>query len=251
MFGKIESYLLESIRTHGAIHMTLLDPEKLDSTSAGALAKGISSTGTSAIMVGGSTSVSVHHLDEVVKSVKAATDLPIVLFPNDVAGVSQHAHAIFFMSLLNSSNPYYITGAQALGAPLVRKYGLEPIPMGYLIVGSGGGAAGFIGQAHPIPFERPELAAIYSLAAQYLGMRFVYLEAGSGASKPVPPEMIRAVKKTVSVPLIVGGGIKNPEQAARAVSAGASAIVTGTFLEGSAPGKLKRFVRSIRGAAKR
>jgi phosphoglycerol geranylgeranyltransferase len=202
-------------------------------------------------MVGGSTSVSVHHLDEVVKSVKEATGLPVVLFPNDVSGVSQHAHAIFFMSLLNSANPYYITGAQALGAPLVRKYGLEPIPLGYLIVGTGGGAAGFIGQAHPIPFERPELASIYSLAAEYLGMRFVYLEAGSGAARPVPPEMVKAVRKTISVPVIVGGGIKSPDQAARAVSAGANAIVTGTLAEQLGPDRVKRIVESIRKSAKR
>jgi phosphoglycerol geranylgeranyltransferase len=242
---------MENIRKHGAIHMTLLDPEKLNGESATVLAKKITSTGSTAVMVGGSTSFSVHHLDEVVKAIKEATDLPIVLFPNDLAGVSHHAHAIFFMSLLNSSNPYYITGAQALGAPLVKKYGLEPIPMGYLIVGTSGTAAGFIGQAHPIPYERPELAAIYSLAAEYLGMRFVYLEAGSGASRPVPAEMIKAVGKNVSVPIIVGGGIKNPEQAGRAVSSGASVIVTGTLLEGSGPDKLKRIVKSIRKAAAR
>jgi phosphoglycerol geranylgeranyltransferase len=121
-------------------------------------------------------------------------------------------------------------GAQVLGAPLVKKYHLEPIPMGYIIIGDGG-TAGIVGKAVPVPYNKPELAAAHALAGQYLGMRFIYLEAGSGAKKPVPPEMIRVVKRYVDVPLVVGGGIKTRGQALAAASAGASIIVTGNIVE--------------------
>jgi phosphoglycerol geranylgeranyltransferase len=112
----------------------------------------------------------------------------------------------------------------------VKKYRLEAIPLGYIIVGEGG-TASIIGRAAPIPFEKPELAVAHALAAQYLGMRFVYLEGGSGVSKPVPPEMIRMVKSQLSIPLIVGGGIKTGEQARKAVASGADLVVTGTIIE--------------------
>jgi len=158
--------------------------------------------------------------------------IPIILFPNNVTGISRYADAIWFMSLLNSVDPYFLIGAQILGAPLVKKFGIEPIPLGYLIVGEGG-TAGVVGRAIPIPYNKPELAAAHALAGEYLGMRFMYLEAGSGAKNPVPPDMIRAVRHYVDVPMIVGGGIRSREQALAAASAGADIIVTGNVVEES------------------
>jgi len=245
MRGSVEEYLLKRLKSEGAIHLTLLDPEKIDTKNASEISRIVQSAGSSGIMIGGSTSTSVYHLDKVVKTVKKTVEIPVILFPNDVTGISQYADAVFFMSLLNSSNPYYITGAQALGAPLVKRYGLEAISLGYLIVGEGGGAAGFIGQARPIPYGRPELAGIYALAAQYLGMHLVYLEAGSGAEKPVPPEMIRSVKRMIKIPVIVGGGIRSPKSAIFAVKAGADIIVTGTLIERSSR-EIRKVIQSIR-----
>jgi phosphoglycerol geranylgeranyltransferase len=181
-------------------------------------------------MIGGSTFVSAAHLDDVVKMVKRTVKIPIILFPNNVTGISRYADAIWFMSLLNSVDPYFLVGAQILGAPLVKRYGLEPLPLGYVIVGEGG-TAGIVGKAIPIPYNKPELAAAHALAGQYLGMRFVYLEGGSGAKNPVPSEMIRTVKHYVDVPLVVGGGIRSREQALTAASAGADIIVTGNLVE--------------------
>jgi len=134
------------------------------------------------------------------------------------------------MSLLNSVDPYFLMGAQVLGAPLVKKYHLEPLPLGYIIVGEGG-TAGIVGKAIPVPYNKPELAAAHALAGQYLGMRFIYLEAGSGAREAVPPDMIRSVKHYIDVPLIVGGGIRSRGQALAAASAGADIIVTGNVVE--------------------
>jgi len=246
MTGRVEQYLLESIRKQGAIHLTLLDPEKVTRSTAGALVKAIDKSGTAAIMVGGSTAVSVYHTDEIISAIRKRTRLPVIIFPNDLAGVSREADAIFFMSLMNSLNPYYITHAQALGAPLVKRYGLEAIPMGYVIVGDRGAAAAFVGQVNPIPFDKPSLAVIYGMAAEFMGKRFFYLEAGSGVERPVSPEMVAAVSKNMDIPLVVGGGIRTPRVARQVVKAGARVIVTGTLVEKASPEALRRVVRGIK-----
>ncbi len=230
MLGRVETYLLEKIKTEGAIHMTLVDPEKMTPSQASQVAENSKINGTSAMMIGGSTFVSQSHLDDVIKAIKQIVEIPIILFPNNITGISRYADAIWFMSLLNSVDPYFLIGAQILAAPLIKKYDLEPISMGYIIVGEGG-TAGIVGKAIPIPYSKPDLTAAHALAGQYLGMHFIYLEGGSGAKNPVPPEMIQMVKKVIGIPLIVGGGIRTREQALTASSAGADIIVTGNIIE--------------------
>ena len=250
MIGKVERYLLNQIRERGAIHITLVDPEKVTSAAASKIVSDAIKSGTSAIMIGGSTFVSTSHLDKVIKAIKRTAKIPVILFPNNITGISRYADAIWFMSLLNSVDPYFIIGAHILGAPLVRRFRLEPIPMGYIIVGEGG-TVGVIGRAAPIPYDKPELAAAHALAAQYLGMRFIYLEAGSGAKLPVPPLMISTVRKVVEVPLIVGGGIRSADHAERAVSAGADVIVTGNVVEGTdVEGRIREIVSGIEAGVK-
>jgi phosphoglycerol geranylgeranyltransferase len=247
MPGLVETYLLEKIKVEGSIHITLVDPEKITPPQASRVAENSKTSGTAAIMIGGSTFVSQAHLDDVVKAIKRTVNLPTILFPNNVTGISRHADAIWFMSLLNSVDPYFLIGAQILGAPLVKKYGLEPISMGYIIVGEGG-TASIVGKAIPVPYNKPELAAAHALAGKYLGMRFIYLEGGSGAKDPVPPEMIRTVKHFVDIPLIVGGGIRTKEQALTAVSAGADIIVTGNIIESTnAKQRVSEIVDGIKG----
>ncbi len=247
MTGRVERYLLEKIKAEGSIHITLVDPEKITPPQASRVAENSKLSGTSAIMIGGSTFVSQAHLDAVVKAIKRTVKIPTILFPNNITGISRHADAIWFMSLLNSVDPYFLIGAQILGAPLVKKYGLEPISMGYIIVGDGG-TAGIVGKALPVPYNKPELAAAHALAGQYLGMRFIYLEGGSGAKNPVPPEMIRTVKHFIDIPLIVGGGIRTKEQALIAASAGAGVIVTGNIIESTdAKHKVAEIINGIKG----
>jgi phosphoglycerol geranylgeranyltransferase len=246
MLGPIEKYLLEKIKTEGSIHLTLIDPEKVSVEQASRISENSQNSGTAAIMIGGSTFASQTHLDNVVKAIKSKVKIPTILFPNNITGISSYADAIWFMSLLNSVDPYFLMGAQILGAPLVKKYGIEPISMGYIIVGEGG-TAGIVGKAISVPYTKPELAAAHALAGQYLGMRFIYLEGGSGATNPVPPEMIRAVKHLLDIPLIVGGGIRTKEQAIAAASAGADIIVTGNVTENS---DAKQRVSEIIGAIK-
>jgi len=245
MIGRVEKYLLGKIRQNGAIHLTLLDPEKTTPEAAAKTAYRAEKDGTAGIMVGGSTLTSAEQLEQTVKAVKKSVKIPVILFPNNITGICRNADAIWFMSLLNSSDPYFIIGAQVLGAPIVKKFSLEPIPLGYIIVGEGG-AAGLIGRAFPIPFDQPELAVAHALAAEYLGMHFVYLEGGSGVQRFVPPDMIRMVKKVIRVPLIVGGGIRSKDQAREVVEAGADVVVTGNVTEQSAGIRLKELISSVR-----
>ena len=174
--------------------------------------------------------------------------MPVILFPGNITGVVAGADAILFSSLMNSENPYYITQVQALAAPSVLRHGLEALPTAYLVVGEGT-TAWFVGSARAIPHNRPAIAAAYSLAARLLGMRFVYLEAGSGAAESVRPETVAAVRRVFDGFLIVGGGIRDAEAAAKISSAGADAIVVGTLLEDGGPGGLDvlgQMVRAVR-----
>jgi len=244
---RVETLLNEVIQKDGAVHLTLIDPDSQAPEEAAKIAGGAAAGGTDAIMVGGSLGSAGTQLDETVLAIKKRTKLPIILFPSNVAGLSKHADAVFFMSLLNSKDVMYVTTNQALGAPLVKKYEIEPIPMAYIIV-SPGGTAGWVGDAKPIPREKPELAVAYALAAKYLGMRWIYLEAGSGADEPVPPAMIKAVKGAIGdTKLIVGGGIRDSATAKECAKAGADAIVTGTAIEnGDVTSKIREFVGAIK-----
>mgnify|MGYP000094190184 CR=1 FL=1 len=244
MLGKIEKYLLRSIQEKGSIFIPLIDPEEVTPESASIIAEEGEKAGASAIMVGGSTLVSPDSLDNVVISIKERVNIPVILFPNNITGISRYADAIWFMSLLNSTDPYFIIGAQVLAAPLIKKFRIEPIPLGYLILGEGGAAA-VIGKACPIPYNKFGLAVAHALAARFLGMRFIYLEGGSGVSKPIPSQTVRMVKSAVNLPLLVGGGIRTGIQAKEIVHAGADIIVASTALEQSDPSSLRIKIKEI------
>ncbi|MBI3639985.1 MAG: geranylgeranylglyceryl/heptaprenylglyceryl phosphate synthase [Thaumarchaeota archaeon] len=226
----VESYLKTTLKRKKALLLVLIDSEISEVKSAVKLAKEVERIGASAILVGGSSATDQLGMAQTVKILKKSLKIPIILFPGNVTGVVPGADAILFSSLLNSDNPYFISQAQALGAPNVLKFGLEPLPTAYIIIGEGT-SAWFVGSARTIPFEKSNLAAMYALSAQFMGMRFVYLEAGSGAKSNVKPEMVAAVRKVFKGFLIVGGGIKSPQTAAEIVKAGADAIVIGTMLE--------------------
>lgn len=242
---KVKEYLIDRMMER-TVHMTLIDPAKQDPGTAGRMASAAQDAGTDAIMVGGSTNVNQENLDATVLGIKAVTRMPVIYFPSGAHAISRHSDAIYFMSMLNSREVRNVIGEQVAGAPVVRKLGLEPISMGYLIV-EPGMKVGEVGRADLVPRNRPDVAVAYGLAAQYLGMDFLYLEAGSGAPEPVPPEMISAVRAEVDIPVIVGGGIRTPEDAASVKAAGASAVVTGTVVEnGDFEIRLTRIIRALR-----
>jgi phosphoglycerol geranylgeranyltransferase len=226
--NRVENYINNELKKHKKICFALLDSENIHDVSN--VAKKVESLGASAILVGGSSGIDQLDLDKLVLSIKSIISIPIILFPGNVTGVSPNADAILFTSLLNSEDPYFISGAQALGALLVKKYNIEPLPTGYIIIGENT-TAWFVGRAKGIPFEKNKIAVMYSLAAQYLGMRFVYLEAGSGAQKNISSKMVSSVRKYFDGLLIVGGGIKDSIVAKELTDAGADILVIGTLLE--------------------
>jgi phosphoglycerol geranylgeranyltransferase len=246
--NKVESFLKSELKKKNALLFVLIDSEVSNLKSSKKLAKDVEKIGASAILVGGSSATDQIEMAQVVKGIKQGIKIPIILFPGNVTGVVPDADAILFSSLMNSENPYFITQAQALGAPSVLKFGLEPLPTAYLVIGDGT-SAWFVGAARGIPFEKPKIAAAYALAAQFLGMRFVYLEAGSGAKSTVTPEMVKTVRRAFNGFLIVGGGIKEVKTAKELVKAGADALVIGTFLEkGGSIKKLTEIAKAIQRA---
>lgn len=233
-------------RTRCRLHMTLLDPDKQSAPEAGRLAAEAAKSGTDAIMIGGSTGVTQEKVDATVLAIKGSAKVPTILFPASAANLSRHADALYFMSLLNSRDPRLIVGEQRRAAPVVKAWGLETIPMAYLVV-EPGMRAGEVGRAEPIPRSSPQTAVGYALAAQMLGMKLVYLEAGSGAPEPVPGPMIRAVREAIGIPLIVGGGIRTAEAAGEVARAGADIVVTGTIVERAKDGEtLRRIIESVK-----
>jgi len=241
---KVYESLLER-RGRGRLHMTLLDPDKQIPAEAGSLAREAAKAGTDAIMVGGSTGVTQGRVDETVVAIKRAASVPVILFPASATDLSPHADAVYFMSLLNSQDPRFIIGEQRIAAGVVKAWGLEAIPMAYLIVAPGM-RAGQVGKADLLPRDNPTLAVQYALAAQLLGMKLVYLECGSGAPEPVPTALVRAVRNAVDIPLVVGGGIRTPEDATGIARAGADIVVTGTIVEVARGEALRRIVEAVK-----
>jgi phosphoglycerol geranylgeranyltransferase len=235
-------------RQKGPLHMTLLDPDKQSGSDAAAIASAAAGAGSDAIMIGGSTGVTQDKVDGTVTAIKEAVRVPVILFPANATNLTPLADALFFMSLLNSRDPRLIVGEQRLAAPIVRAWGLETIPMAYLVI-EPGMRAGEVGDAELISRKNPTVAVQYALAAQMLGMKLVYLEAGSGAPDPVPDKLIRAVRDAVDILVVVGGGIRTPEAARGAAKAGADVVVTGTIVEVAREGDaLQRIIAAVKAA---
>ena len=240
-------YLREVLENRKAGYLVLIDPDKCEVDRCAKLALEVERSGADAILLGGSLlTIDLH---PIAAALKTETELPIILFPGDSMHLTSHADAILFMSLISGRNPNYLIGEQVKAAPWIQRYALEPIPTGYMLIDGGNRTAvEFMSGTVPIPRNKPDIAGPHALAAQYLGMQMVYLEAGSGAQLPVPNEMISTVKSQIDIPLIVGGGIRDPKTAAEKVSAGADFIVTGNIIEKRGSFDLmKQFADAIHG----
>ncbi|MDR1819294.1 MAG: geranylgeranylglyceryl/heptaprenylglyceryl phosphate synthase [Methanobrevibacter sp.] len=226
---RVEEQIREILKSR-KVHFTLIDPDEQSPESAVEIAKAAIKGGTDGIMLGGST-VDFRQIDSTAKALSEHIEHPIIIFPGNPSNVSKYADAIFFMSFLNSTNPYWLIEAQSLGAIAVKKSNIEPIPLGYMVV-EPGGTVGWVGSAKLVPRNKPKIPATYAMAAEYLGMRFFYLEAGSGAKEHIPEEMVKYTKASVdNMIIIVGGGIRNKDSAYTLAMAGADIIVTGTVVE--------------------
>ena len=228
---KVFEKLLKVREKRGAGYFVLIDPDKQEIPHALALAKTCENAQVDALLVGGSLLFS-HLFDELVQSIKKDCKIPVIIFPGSTKQISPHADAILFLSLISGRNPHHVIGEQGVAAPIINSMGLEAIGTAYMFIESGNiTSAQFISDTRPIPREKADIAIAHALAAEFLGMKMIYLEAGSGAKYSVPEKLIRATKECISLPMIVGCGIRTPEEAAQKVQAGADFIVTGNILE--------------------
>ncbi|HUI31038.1 MAG TPA: geranylgeranylglyceryl/heptaprenylglyceryl phosphate synthase [Candidatus Acidoferrales bacterium] len=243
---KTFEYLLEVREKKGAGFLLLLDPDKLAHENLRDVVQHAQESGVDAFLVGSSL-MTRDIFEDALKQIKRDAKIPVVIFPGSLFQISSHADAILFLSVLASRNIDLIVGNHVHAAPLIRQHRLETISTAYLLVESGKmTSAHFMSDSFPIPREKPEIAAAYSMAAEMFGMKMVYLEAGSGALSCVPKEMVQMVAKSVNMPVTVGGGIKNPEIAYELANAGAAFVVTGNFFEDNGNSdKLKEFARAV------
>jgi phosphoglycerol geranylgeranyltransferase len=252
--GKVEQYIKDNMAQKGGLLFALVDPVDYKSPSE-AISSGVQSAegGADIVLIGGSMGAQGELLDSVAKGIKDKVNVPVVLFPGNISTVTKFADAVYFMSLLNSRNPYWITQAQMLAAPTVRRLGIEALPVGYIVVDPGG-TVGWVGDVNLVPRDKPQIAAALALSAEMCGSRLVLTDCGSNP-KPghMPLEMVTAVSKAVTVPYIAAGGIRTPQEAAAVIAAGAGAVQVGTALEkgGDQKKKVAEFIKAIREAGKK
>ncbi|MBD3321282.1 MAG: geranylgeranylglyceryl/heptaprenylglyceryl phosphate synthase [Chitinivibrionales bacterium] len=211
-------------------YWVLLDPDDFSIKKAGNIASEAAKSGVDAFLIGGSL-LHTNNLDKFILNLKKNTRIPVILFPGDATQLSGHADALLYLVLISGRNPANLIGEHVKAAPVIKKMDIEPISTGYMLVESGiVSSVEFMSNTRPLPRKKPMIAAAHALAAQYMGMKMIYLEAGSGAELSVPPEMISMVRKYADTVLIVGGGIRDAATAEEKLSAGADIIVTGNLL---------------------
>lgn len=208
----------------------LIDPEMHSAVILRKTIEAASDAHVDIILVGGSlTSLPV---EETLVFIKNITRIPVVLFPGNLLQLSSKADGILLLSLLSGRNPEYLIGNHVLSSQFLKKSGLEIIPTGYILVdGHRLSSVEYISNTRPIPSEKPDIIVATALAGEQLGLKMIYLEAGSGASDRIREEIVTRVKENISIPLIVGGGITTPEDIRRLYSAGANGVVVGTAIE--------------------
>lgn len=213
----------------------LLDPDFSANQNTNATIKQAIEGEADLFFVGGSL-MTAGSTDVCIQKIKEKTQKPVILFPGSVLQLSGEADALFFLSLISGRNPELLIGQHVIAAPMLKQMKhLEVIPTAYMLVDGGRPTTvSYISQTTPIPRNKPEIAACTALAGQFLGLRLIYLDAGSGADFEVPAEMITAIRAQVDLPIVVGGGINTSEKAYLAAKAGADVVVVGTAFEKNA-----------------
>src|SRR5690242_6763686 len=209
----------------------LIDPDKVNTSILDELVELSVTAKVDYLLVGGSLVIS-NHLDKCVQHIKERCDIPVILFPGSPSQVSKYADALLYLSLISGRNPELLIGQHVVSAPFVKQSGLEIMPTGYIVIDGGAPTTvSYISNAAPVPADKNEIAMCTAMAGEMLGMKLIYMDAGSGAKRPISEHMIEAVAKSISLPLIVGGGISDPEKAYRNCKAGADVIVVGNAIE--------------------
>lgn len=209
----------------------LIDPDKVDADKIDKLVTLSTGARVDYFFVGGSLVIS-HNLDECIRQIKAACNIPVILFPGAPSQVSKYADALLYLSLISGRNPELLIGQHVISAPFVKSSGLEIMPTGYMVIDGGAPTTvSYISNASPIPSDKNEIAMCTAMAGEMLGMKLIYMDSGSGAKRPISETMIEKVASHIEAPLIVGGGITDPEKAYRNCKAGADIIVVGNAIE--------------------
>jgi phosphoglycerol geranylgeranyltransferase len=222
----------------------LVDPDKVNPAMIDELSELATAAKVDYLLVGGSLVIS-NHLDEVVQQFRSRCNIPIILFPGSPSQISRYADALLYLSLISGRNPELLIGQHVISAPAVRQSGLEIISTGYMVIDGGAPTTvSYISNATPIPADKNEIAMCTAMAGEMLGMKVIYMDAGSGAKRPITESMIRSVAQHVSAPIVVGGGITDPEKAYRNCKAGADVIVVGNAIEKD-PSLIKEMAAAI------
>jgi len=230
---KVFNKLSEIVQKKGGGYLILVDPDTRNNQELKEFVREICDRGVDAILIGGSLIIDAD-FQESIRVVKENSTVPIIIFPGSVQQLSFKADAILYISLISGRNPNYLFGEHVIAAPYIKKMGIEPISTGYMLFESGRTTtAEFMSNTRPLPINKPEIAMAHALAAQYMGMSTIYMEAGSGADRSIPSQIVKAVSHYVDIPVITGGGIRTPEDARSKIEAGASFVVTGNVLDDS------------------
>lgn len=227
----VYNYLLSVLQEKKKGFLFLLDPDRVTPSDIKSIIEEINRSGVDAILLGTSMLFNFD-LNRVAREIKKYSKVPVILFPGSAHQLSPDVDAVLFLSLISGRNPELLIGEHVRAAPLIRKYGVEPIPVGYMLIESSNlTSARFMSNSIPIPRDKPDIAKAHALAGEYLGLKLIYVDAGSGAEKSVSEAMISEIKSVITIPLIVGGGIKTPEEARDKVKAGADFVVVGNAFE--------------------
>lgn len=242
----VYSHLISIIEERKGVYAVLLDPDQKNHGAIESKVIQANESDVDILLVGGSLMMDGKSHDRV-RNIKEISKIPVVFFPGSSSQLNPYFDAVLFLSVLSGRNPHYLIGEQVISAPVIKDLGLETIPTGYLLLDGGAhSTVEFMSGSKPIPMNRPDITVAHALAAEYMGMKFVYLEAGSGAKQSVSKEIINRCAENLNINLIVGGGIKTPEDAASRIEAGASMVVTGSVLESSQNNSLmKEFADAI------
>jgi len=212
----------------------LIDPDKVNKSMLDEYTDLCVAANVDYLLVGGSLVIS-NHLDECVQHIKQNCPLPIILFPGSPTQISKYADALLYLSLISGRNPELLIGQHVVSAPFVRNSGLEIMPTGYIVVDGGAPTTvSYISNASPVPADKNEIAMCTAMAGEMLGMKLIYMDSGSGAKRAISETMIESVAKSISAPLIIGGGIRDAEKAYLNCKAGADVIVVGNAIEKNA-----------------
>jgi len=230
---------IQALKAEGKKRFAILvDPDKLAMQDVVSMAGKINAAKIDFVFVGGSLLMN-ENIRQIVPALKAALDMPVILFPGNILQITPGADAILFLSLISGRNPDLLIGNHVIAAPLLKQSGMEVLPTGYMLIDSGRPTSvNYMSNTMPIPYDKPEIAACTAMAGELLGLRMLYMDGGSGAEKTISTEMISAVAGAVDIPLIVGGGIRSRRQAEAVLKAGADIIVVGNAFETDADSPL-------------